>query len=274
MDANWISAAAGAIATLLSAVAVIVAIWVARQTNKQTAALADEQALREHRAYFAERKAEFREQCRAVLRAANAIETMLNPRVSALISAPAGEVDTASTRSYLARLSSDVNLLTTFAGSTSGIPAGVMPTVSELLEEAAWIYSDSLHLAILVTQSDGADGVYLGVSQDVVDALLNGSAVNLEPRLMPGYDTEAPNGEGADSHGAWRAAYRRRQALLLDSGIVTAQPLPSSLAEVAARALGWVSIRRFADLANDVLSSWGEGDLVEFRSGLLSGGKK
>lgn len=270
MDVNWISAVAGAVAALFSAVAVIVAIWVARQTNKQTEALAAEQALREHRAYFAERKAEFREQCRSVLTAANAIETMLNPRVSELISAPTGEVDTASARSHLARLSSEVNLLTTFADSTSGIPAGVMPTVSELLEEAAWIYSDSLHLAILVMQPDGDDDVDLGDSQNVVDALLDGSAVNLEPRLMPGYDAMAPNGEGVDSDVAWRAAYRRREALLLDSGIVNAQPSPSSLAEVAARSLGWISIRRFADRASDVLSSWGDGDVVEFRTGLTS----
>ncbi len=265
MDANWISAVAGAVAAVLSAVAVIVAIWVARQTNKQTEALAAEQALREHRAYFAERKAEFREQCRSVLTAANAIETMLNPRVSELISEQAGEVDTATVRSYLAQLSSEVNLLTTFADSTSGIPAVVMPTVSELLEEAAWIYSDSLHLAILVMRPDGDESVDLGDSQGVVDALLDGSAVNLEPRLMPGYDAKAPNGEGVDSDDVWRAAYKRREALLIDSGVITAQPLPSSLAEVAARALGWISIRRFADRASDVMSSWGEGDVVEFR---------
>lgn len=211
------------------------------------------------------RKAEFREQCRSVLTAANAIETMLNPRVSELISAPVDGFDVASVRACLAQLSSEVNLLTTFTDSKTGVPAGAMRVVVELLEEAAWVYSDSLHLAILVMQRDDDDNVDISSAQDTVDALLNGSAVNLEPRLMPGYDAESPNGEGADSHASWQAAYDRREAVLLSSGIVTAQPLPRSLAEIAARSLGWISIRRFSDRANDVLSSWSADDAVEFR---------
>lgn len=265
MSAEWVSAVAGSIAALLSAVAVIVAVWVSRQTAEQTGAIASERARREVRAYYGDRKAEFREQCRAVLAASNAIETLLNPRLSELLSASPKPVDVETVRTHLAQLSAEVNLLTTFTDASSGVPKSATQTVRDLLEEAAWVYSDSLHLAILATSVGYEQEVDLRSPPAVVDALLDGSAVNLEPRLMPGYDSASPNGEGVDAHCEWQKAYERREALLLASGIVTAAPLPSSLAEVAARSLGWVSMRRFADLSNQILSCWGAGDTVEFR---------
>ncbi|MEJ8284895.1 hypothetical protein [Curtobacterium citreum] len=267
MSPSWadgVSAVASAAAALLSAVAVLVAVRVARQSGRQTEAIASEQAQREIRSYHADRKSEFREQCRSVLAAANAIETMLNPRVSELISASDSAADVEFTRTALAQLSSEVNLLTTFTDASSGIPSAMAPVVAELLEEAAWLYSDALHLAILERDPDGEDEVSdLRDPQAVVTALLDGSAVNLEPRLMPGYDPASPNGEGPDADAAWRAAYGRREALLLSSGIVTAAPLPSTLSEVAARSLGWISIRRFADRASVILSAWGAAEIVQ-----------
>lgn len=266
VSADWVSAVAGSFATLLSAVAVVVAVRVSRETNKQTKAIASEQALREVRAYHGDRKAEFREQCRVILAASNAIEELLSPRVSELLSASPSSEDLATVRSHLAQLSAQVNLLTTFTNSSSGIPTSAARTVRELLEEAAWVNSDSLHLAILVTDnSDEEEDVDLQSPQAVVDALLNGSAVNLDPRLMPGYNPASPNGAGTDAHSEWEKAYARREVLLLESGIVTAQPRPSSLAEVAARSLGWVSIRRFADRADELLSCWGADDEGKFR---------
>lgn len=197
-----------------------------------------------------------------MLASANAIETMLNPRVSELIADSSGSADVESIRTHLARLSSEVNLLTTFTDSSSGIPHAMLPVVTDLLEEAAWIYSDALHLAILERNLDEISAATdLRDPKAVIDALLNGSAVNLEPRLMPGYDPESPDGEGPDAHASWRKAYARREALLLGSGIAKAQPLPSSLAEVAARSLSWVSIRRFSDHASALLSAWGAIDV-------------
>jgi hypothetical protein len=266
MSPSWtdgVSAVASAAAALLSAAAVLVAVRVARQSGRQTETIASEQAQREIRSYHADRKSEFRAQCRSVLAAANAIETMLNPRVAELISASTSSADVDATRTALAQLSSEVNLLTTFTDASSGIPSAMGPVVTELLEEAAWLYSDALHLAILESNPDGSDEVSdLRDPQAVVDALLNGSAVNLEPRLMPGYDPDSPNGEGPEADAAWHAAYDKREALLLSSGIVTAAPLPDSLAEVAARSLGWISIRRFADRASVILSAWGAADIA------------
>jgi hypothetical protein len=270
VSASWadaVSAVAGAIAAGLSAGAVIVAIRVARQSSAQARAIASEQAQRELKSYYADRKSEFREQCRAVLASANAIEAMLNPRVSELIADSSGSSDVESIRTHLARLSSEVNLLTTFTDSSSGIPHAILPVVTDLLEEAAWIYSDALHLAILERNLDEISAATdLRSPKAVIDALLNGSAVNLEPRLMPGYDPGSPDGEGPDADASWREAYARREILLLGSGIADAQPLPSSLAEVAARSLGWVSIRRFSDHASAILSAWGAIDVATSRS--------
>lgn len=276
---TWVdimSAIAGSVAAVLSVVAVLVTIRVASQSSQQTQAIATGQERRDLQAYHAERKSEFREQCRSVLATANAIETMVNPRVSELLSAHEQEIpDVESLRQYLAQLSSEVNLLTAFGDSSSGMPENLKPLVVMLLEEAAWIYSDALHLAILVRSSaEYYEDLDLRSPQAVVDELLNGSAVNLEPRLMPGYDPKSITGDSPDGHASWVDAYNRREMLLLKSGIVTAQPLPDSLSEIAARSLGWVSIRRFADLASEILASWTSGGVDEFPSTLASGGKK
>lgn len=278
MSASWVdvlAAVSGSVAAVLSIIAVLVTIKVARESSLQVETIASDQKQRELRSYHAERKSEFREQCRAVLTTANAIETTLNPRVSELLSTPSGPVEVEAARTHLAQLSSEVNLLTTFTDTSIGIPDCMHAKVTDLLEEAAWVYSDSLHLAILALDTDEDDlDVDLRDPQGVVDELLNGSAVNLEPRLMPGYDPESPNGEGPGAHDSWKDAYRRREARLLESGIVDAQPLPSSLTEVAARSLGWVSIRRFADLASEILSAWGAVDAAEPQRNTSSESKK
>lgn len=268
LSAEWVSAIAEGIAALLSSVAVIVAVYVARQTSKQTEKIALEEARRDMRVFYAERKTEFREQCRAILAASNTIKSLLNPRMSELLSTASGKADEKTVRTYLAQLHADVNLLTAMTDSSSGLPSSAAQTVRDFLEEAAWVYADSLHLAILAFDSSDNNkwgGRDLRSPQEVVDELLNGSAVNLESRLLPGYDPNSPNGEGADSLSVWEETYERRKVLLLASDIVTGQPLPSSLAEVAARSLGWVSMRRFADLSNQLISCWGTGGEVEFR---------
>ena len=259
VSADWVSAIAGSLAALFSAYAVGVAVWVSRQSAKQADAIASEQARREVQAYYAERKAEFREQCRAILSTANTIETLLSPRVSEILADSSTPVDAETmrtVRTYLAQLSAETCLLTTFTDDASGIPETEAQTVREFLEEAAWLYADSLHLAILVMNPSDEENVDLRKSQKVLDTLLNGSSVNLEPRLMPSYNPKTLEYDRSD----WGNACTRREKILKDAGIVTAQPLPDSLAEVAARSLGWVSIRRFADLTDRLLSSWGAGD--------------
>lgn len=259
MSADWVSAIAGILAALFSAVAVAVAVWVSRQSVKQAEAIASEQSRREVQAYYAERKAEFREQCRAILSTANTLQTLLSPRVSELLADSSTPVDSETmrtVRTYLAQLSAETCLLTTFRDDANGIPEAEAQTVREFLEEAAWLYADSLHLAILVMDPSDEEDVDLRNSQMVIDTLLNGSSVNLEPRLMPSYNPESLQYDFSD----WDNAWTRRDKLLKEAGIVTGQPLPDSLAEVAARSLGWVSIRRFADLTDRLLSSWGAGD--------------
>ena len=252
MSAEWVSAIAGILAALFSAAAVVVAVLVSRQSVEQAAEIASGQARREVQAYYAERKAEFREQCRAILSTANTIETLLNPQVPKLDSESSKSMDAEAVRTCLARLSAEINLLTTFTDESSGIPTSEAQTVWEFLEEAAWIYADSLHLAILAINRQ-EDEMDLKDSQNVIEILLNGSSVNLEPRLMPSYDPKTLNYDRGD----WGNACTRREKVLKDAGIVTAQPSPRSLVEVAARSLGWVSIRRFADLSDRILSSWG-----------------
>lgn len=255
VSADWVSAIAGILAALFSAAAVVAAVWVSQQSVKQAAAIASEQARREVQAYYAERKAEFREQCRAILSTANTIETLLNPQVPKLASGSSNSIDAETVRTCLARLSAEISLLTTFTDKSSGIPASEAQTVWEFLEEAAWIYADSLHLAILAINPQ-EDEVDLNDPRGVIEFLLNGSSVNLEPRLMPSYNPETLKYDPSE----WGNAHTRREKVLKDAGIVTAPPSPHSLVEVAARSLGWVSIRRFADLSNRLLSSWGAED--------------
>lgn len=255
VSADWVSAIAGVVSALLSAAAVLVALWVSRQSVKQAAAIASGQARREVQAYYAERKAEFREQCRAILSTANTIETLLNPQVPKFASDSSKSIDAEAVRTCLARLSAEINLLTTFTDESSGIPTSEAQMVWEFLEEAAWIYADSLHLAILAINPQKGE-IDLTDSQYVIETLLNGSSVNLEPRLMSSYDPKTLKYDRSE----WYNASTRREKVLKDAGIVTEEPSPRSLAEVAARSLGWVSIRRFADLTDRLLSSWGAED--------------
>lgn len=258
-SADWVSAIAEVVSALFSASAVVVAVWVSRQSVKQAEAIASGQTRREVQAYYAERKAEFREQCRDILSTASIIETLLSPRVSELLADSSTPVDTETmrtVRTFLAKLAAETCLLTTFTDDANGIPKAEAQTVWEFLEEAAWLYADSLHLAVLVMNPSDEENIDLRNSQEVIDALLNGSSVNLEPRLMPSYNPESRQYDFND----WDKALMRRDKMLKESGIVTWQPLPDSLAEVAARLLGGVSIRRFADLTDRLLSSWGAED--------------
>ncbi|WP_350269037.1 hypothetical protein AAFP32_10120 [Brevibacterium sp. CBA3109] len=166
-------------------------------------------------------------------------------------------IDKEHLRRQLAQLETEINFLTTFEDASFGLQEQSIHLIPKLLEEAAWIYADALHLAILVLDEGGeSEANDLREPRAVVDALLNDSAVNLEPRLLPGYDESDVSGSSSAAHATWRDAYERREQLLLASAIVTGQPLPNSLAEIAARSLKWVSIRRFEDLVTRVVVSW------------------
>ncbi|WP_152539287.1 hypothetical protein [Nesterenkonia sp. AN1] len=262
-----LSAVAGSIAALLAVVAVVVTVYIARQSYKQTQAIAVEQERRELQGFHSERKSEFRAHVRQVLSAAHAIGGMLNPRMSDLLSVNEQQgIDKTQLRRLLAQLETEVSLLTVFAYSSEVIPAELKPLIAKLFEEAAWVYSDALHLAILeVEPEETRQVVDVRNSRKVVDLLLNGSAVNLAPRLLPGYVPEDVSGSWPAAHVAWQEAYDRREKLLLASRIVSGQPLPDTLAGIAARSLQWVTLRRFEDLVIEILATWDTGDAVEFR---------
>src|SRR5690606_35687447 len=110
--------------------------------------------------------------------------------------------------------------------------------LSDLMDEGAWLYSDALHLSILAFEASPED-VDLADDQSIVDALLNGSFVNLPRRLLS--DVVGMNPDDvpfySEPGSPWPAVYKRREGVLLESMVAKKSWRPGSLAEAGSWSL-------------------------------------
>jgi hypothetical protein len=125
------------------------------------------------------------------------------------------------------------------------------------MDEGAWLYSEALHVAILAFEDAQDDDVDLSDDQSIVDALLNGSFVNLPTRLLS--DCVGKNPDDIPSYrepgSPWPEVYKRREKVLLGGVISTKSWRPDSLTEASVWSLGHTS-DRFQDALMSVLHEW------------------
>ena len=265
-SANWteaLSAIAGIATAVLALVAVGVSIFLARVAGRQAERIAHAQEQREADSRRRERQEYVLERGKAALTASRTILAMLSPRLSELLAEESPDegqlaVLRKELRALLAGLGLEVSLLRTLdvtLGCNDSTPAS---GVSDLLNEAAWMETDANHLAFLAfDRNEEGREVDLESDQSVIDALLNGSFVNLNTLLLA---------ECADFHSEsvpawsepgspWPEIYRKRKEILLGSSVLRGSWRPESLADAAARALA-LSCARFEDSLVSLVGQW------------------
>nr|WP_307331051.1 hypothetical protein [Microbacterium sp. SORGH_AS_1204] len=258
-DVSWVealSAISSAVAALLSIAAVAVTVYVARVASKQSRDLASEQEHRESSAFLSSWKQDVLAHGKAALLAARKIEALTSPRLSELLSEhPMKASESADlrreVRHLLADLRTEVALLRaidTTIGPDLPLPA---ERFAGLLNEAAWMETDATHLAFLAFSGESDDddeSVDLHDEDAVVDALMNGSFVNLNPRLLA--ECADMNADDVPSWGEpgspWKSIYDKREKLLRGHPALRGSWKPSSLAEAATRSLS-LTTDRFED---------------------------
>jgi hypothetical protein len=261
---------------ILSGIAILVGIWVAYLALSQAGKIAKSQAAleltisgrqntMEMESYLSGRMQGLIDHARATLLEARTIFDLADPRTFELLSFPEADSDLVSTRrievlSSLSRLQTEVELLRAFAitmpaiGSISG---DARQALYKLMDEGAWLYSEAFHLSILAFEDTPEDDVDLSDHQAVIDALLNGSLVNLPRRLLSDLiDKDPDNVPYLGQPGSpWDSIYARRKKVLLESGVAKPSKFLNSLTQFAASSLHH-TLDRFQDALIAVLRQW------------------
>lgn len=265
----------GWVGAILSGVAVLVGIalawWALRAASKLAKAqlrhddrLSKRQAALDEESMINDRMQELVQHARSTLAEAQKIGHLTSPRIYDLLSIDGSRPDHLEERQKAAlesisRLQVEVDLLRIYATTMPAIDdsgAARSQPLLQLMDEGAWVYSDALHCAILAFSADDED-VQLSDDQSVVDALMNGSFVNLNTRLLSdciGLDVDKiPSFSEPGS--PWPAVYQRREQILLNAVMAQKSWKPESLAEAATWALAH-SINRLQDALLEVLQEW------------------
>ncbi|TFD28361.1 hypothetical protein [Cryobacterium cryoconiti] len=251
--------------SILSFVAIVIGILIAAKALRQSGQIADSQAKMEKENYLSGRMQGLVEHARATVLESRTIQDLTSPRMSELLSFPEGDVSLIGERrttvlSALSRLLVQVELLRIYAITMPSVGADssrARVALSNLMDEGAWLYSEALHLSILAFDDDPDDDVDLSDRHAIVDALLNGSFVNLSTRLLSdcvgrNYDDIPYFNEPGSP---WPAVYRRRKEVLLGAVVSKKSGLPGSLVEAGVWSLDHTS-DRFQDALMSVLQEW------------------
>lgn len=256
----------GWVSSILSGIAILIGVMLAALALRQSQKIADSQAAMEKESYLSGRMQGLVDHARATVLEARTIQDLTSPRTSDLLSFPEGDFSLISQRresvlSALTRLQVEVELLRIYAitmPSVGTIDSDARTALSNLMDEGAWLYGDALHLAILAFEDDDDDDIVdLSDDQSIVDALLNGSFVNLPTRLLSDCANEDPDAipNYGEPGSPWPGVYERREKVLL--GKVTARRSwrPDSLTEAGVWSLDHTS-DRFQDALMSVLREW------------------
>ena len=266
--AEWFSAVLSAAAVIVTFVIALMAHRQAEKASSEATAvakrqneLAADQAKIERHAYLATRSRELVEHARSALAEARSLALLVSPRVSELLSDESNPEIWNSThrdeiRATLARLETEMNLLRVYSVSS--------PTVTEsgaedrplwaLMETAAWVHADAWHAAILRLESaTEAPTVDHRDNAQLAEALVEGSACNLNPRLLTALTGEDPKQPtyAAEAGSPWPKVFANREEKVRDRDYSRS----GSVARAAAYMLG-ESIEEFEDALVDLLKSW------------------
>ena len=251
--------------SVLSFIAILIGVLLAAIAVRQSGKIAASQATMEKESYLSGRMQGLVEHARATVLESRTIQDLASPRMSELLSFPEGDLSLTRERrtavlSALSRLLVQVELLRIYAITMPTVGADrsrARVALSNLMDEGAWLYSEALHLSILAFDDDPDDDVDLADDQSVVDALLNGSFVNLSTRLLS--DCVGKNFDDIPSYrepgSPWPAVYERRESVLLDSVMSGKSGRPRSLTEAGVWSLDHTS-DRFQDALMSVLQEW------------------
>ena len=257
---GWASAILSGIAILVGIALAWIALW---QSHK----VASSQAFRDNENYLTGRMQELIDHARAIVMEAGTIQDLTSPRLTELLSFPDDgarlvDDDRREVRTVLSRLSTQVELLRVYAITMPKVndeATGERTALNALMDEGAWLSADALHVAILrfATDADDLDDVDLGDRQSVADALLNGSFVNLDTRLLSDCIGMDPDSVPSYSEpgSPWPAVYQRREEVLLTTVLANTSWTPRSLTEAATWSLSHTT-NRFQDALMALLTEW------------------
>lgn len=258
---GWVSAILSGMAVLVGIVLAWIALW-------QSKRIAEGQALMERESYLSGRMQGLIDHARATVLEARTIQSLTSARTSELLSFPPNDAGSLGERrtavlSALSRLKVEVELLRVYAVTMPAVENdgdSAKSAVFDLMDEGAWLYSEAFHLSTLAFEVDSADDVDLADEKSIVDALLNGSLVNLSTRLLSDcagkdYD-KIPSFREPGS--PWPDVYKRREKMLMDGVISQKSWRPSSLTEAGEWSLEH-TVNRFQDRMIEVLKKWDAG---------------
>lgn len=255
----------GWVSSVLSGFAILIGVFLAALALRQSGNIAASQEAMEKESYLSGRMQGLVEHARATVLEARTIQDLTSPRTSELLSFPEDDASLISERratvlSALTRLQVEVELLRIYAITMPAVGTSdsrARVALSNLMDEGAWLYGDALHVSILAFEDDEDDDVDLSDDQSIVDALLNGSFVNLPTRLLS--DCVGINPDDIPTYSEpgspWPGVYKRREKVLLGGALSKKSWRPDSLTEAGVWSLNHTS-DRFQDALMSVLSEW------------------
>ena len=254
----------GWVAAILSAVAVVIAIWLANKAIAASNKIAARQAALDEESYLTTRMQELVQHARTTLYEAHNVQTLTSPRLYDLLSIDQQTEEQIAARqsavlASLSRLDVEVSLLRAYAITmprTTQQKRAQVDTLYALMDEGAWLYTEALHCAILAFEEPDSSTA-LDNDQAVVDALMNGAFPNLKTRLLSNCVGLDPDKIPyySEPGSPWPEVYRRRAEMLLTTVMARKSWHPGSLAEAATWSLAH-TIDRFQDSLIGVLQNW------------------
>ncbi|HCJ49090.1 MAG TPA: hypothetical protein DHW40_07165 [Microbacterium sp.] len=127
-------------------------------------------------------------------------------------------------------------------------------SLDRLMDAGTWLHTEALHSSMVSFGPPYDHDIDMSDTTQVVDALLNGSVCNLDPRLLSGVKHVQGNvAPLSDPKSPWHDVYNERESLLTDR---MSGARHSSLAEAAGATLLF-SIGDYEDALVSVLDRWG-----------------
>lgn len=253
--------------SVLSGIAILIGIYLAVLALRQSREIADSQATMETESYLSGRMQGLVEHARATVLEARTIENLASSRMAELLSSPQGDANSIEERrsavlDALTRLQVQVEMLRIYAitmptGGGGASDVSARAALSNLMDEGAWLYGDALHASILAFEVEVAEHPDLSDDQSIVDALLNGSFVNLPTRLLSDCVDKDPDDipRYSEPGSPWPGVWERREKILLTGVMSRKSWRPDSLAEAGVWSLAHTS-DRFQDAMMSVLREW------------------
>lgn len=256
----------GWVSSVLSGIAILVGIVLAGVALRQSSTIARNQQRMEVEAYLSQRMNELATHAREIVHEAGLIMSAIGPRMDELLSVSDVSSDEKTARrqavtAAISRLDASVDLLRIYAVTMPRVgdkSHGPSSAISRLMDEGTWLSANALYSAICVfAEGDNVEDVDLNSNQAVADTLLNGTFVNLSPRLLS--DCVGMDPDNVPSMGQpgspWESIYARRETLLMTEVLPRASWRPDSISEAAIWALAHSS-NRFQDALLEVLGEW------------------